>query len=87
MSELSSVLAKLFHSAIIPYNPQDLLGRGRQAGLLESGVEGDGGGRSPLSRKEGAGDGWGYNGPCGAEVYPRAVYEGRQAVGGDRRRG
>lgn len=49
MSELSSVLAKLFHSAIIPYNPQDLLGRGRQAGLLESGVGGDGGGRSPLS--------------------------------------
>jgi len=48
MSELSSVLAKLFHSAIIPYNPQDLLGCGRQAGLLESGV-GGGSGRSPPS--------------------------------------
>lgn len=47
MSELSSGLAKLFHSAIIPYNPQDLLGR--QAGLLESGVRDDGGGRSPSS--------------------------------------
>ncbi|KAG5320565.1 CLVS2 protein, partial [Acromyrmex heyeri] len=53
MSELSSVPAKLFHSAIIPYNPQDLLGRGRQAGLLESGVGGDGGGRSPMLEEEG----------------------------------
>jgi len=84
MSELSSVPAKLFHSAIIPYNPQDLLGRGKQAGLLESGVGGDGGGRSPMSEEEN--NGWGYNGPCGVE-YPRMEYKEWQTNGGGRREG
>lgn len=37
MSELHGT-RELFHSAIIPYKLQDLLGRGRQAaGLLENG--------------------------------------------------
>ncbi|XP_018343399.1 PREDICTED: alpha-tocopherol transfer protein-like [Trachymyrmex septentrionalis] len=81
MSELSSVPAKLFHSAIIPYNPQDLLGRGRQAGLLESGVGGDGGGRSPMSEEEGSGVGvqrpvWGGGvPPYGRKKYPEITDE------------
>lgn len=72
MSELSSGLAKLFHSAIIPYNPQDLLDRGRQAGLLESVVGADSGGRSSSGC-----NGWGYNGPCGVVVHLRTGVQGK----------
>ncbi|TGZ37991.1 hypothetical protein DBV15_05269 [Temnothorax longispinosus] len=63
----------------------DLLGRGKQAGLLESGVGGDGDGRLPLSGA--GGDGWGYNGPCGAEVYPRTAYKRTASARGWSRRG
>lgn len=71
MSELSSGLAKLFHSAVILYNPQDLLDRGRQAGLLELVVGADSDGRSSSGDK-----GWGYNGPCGVVVHLRTGYRG-----------
>ncbi|KAG7200000.1 hypothetical protein KM043_014424 [Ampulex compressa] len=74
MSELLGT-RELFHSAIIPYNPQDLLGRGRQAGRA-AGI--GGGGVRSLPVKEAPGEGG--KAPAWWGVH-RAVGRGREGEG------